>query len=92
MKSKMINATIRQRIIRVEFSEANKQIDPSDLITLKDAAMYFGRDLSAISRWVGNGLPEVTLSTSRRRYTLRSACAAFKRILDTGPGKGMDSY
>ncbi len=89
MPSAMINATIRQRIVRVEFNTANKQVHSSDLITLKEAAQLLNRDLSTISHWVGQELPEVTIHTSRRRYTLRSACQAYKRELELSKRAGL---
>src|SRR5574343_1140576 len=70
-----LTATVRFRRVTVESVNETRSIDPTDLITLVEAASILQRDISTVSRWVGSELPEVTLlnATGRtRRYTLRA--------------------
>ncbi|MCL5998705.1 MAG: hypothetical protein M1546_22000, partial [Chloroflexi bacterium] len=89
-KTETIQATVRQRIVRVETIEESKRIQLNDIITITAAAKLFdGYDLSTISKWIGDKLPEVSLTGSRRRYTLRSACQARKAYLRKARRQGL---
>lgn len=77
-----ITAIIRQRVVTVTQIEQPRDVDIADLITLTDAAELLNKDISAISRWVGQELPEITIPTTKRRYTLKSAVLSMKEDIE----------
>ena len=81
MQAKTITANVRQRIVTVV--SQTRDVDPNDIMTLTAAAQVLERDISVISRWVGQELPEITINTlTRRRYTLRSAVFSMKEDIE----------
>ena len=77
-----ISAHIQQRVTRIEQIDLTLDVDVTDIITLTDAAELLNRDISAISRQVGVELPQVIISPTKRRYTLKSAVMKLKEDIE----------
>ena len=89
MQQKTISAIMRQRVVTVTQIEKPCDVDITDLINLIDAAEILGRDISAISRWVGQELPEITIQPTKRRYTLKSSVLKMKEDIENIKSTGL---